>query len=213
MRSAKWPKAAQSSTRNWQLLADVEDDLLTLDATNRVEAARIARQGGLAMILQAPAATNDICDLARALRCRSGGLRLNRAWTRDQRIGAALIRRARAVVSATLHGTPIAKSLLPASLIPIRICGVDVTLYGQGILGCWIGLASDLDLALARGAALAAHDHRYPPIPTDRLPTLRIAVSVLYEPSASDRAENGAWRRSCIWVSIRSEWRVASTSP
>jgi AMMECR1 domain-containing protein len=107
---------------------------------------------------------------------------LKRAWTSNERIGAALIRRARAVVIATLRGTLMPRSTPASRLIPVGIHGVGVTLWGQRMLGCWIGLGSDLDAALARGAALAARDPRYPRIRASQLPTLRIAVSVLYRP-------------------------------
>jgi len=103
-------------------------------------------------------------------------------WTQDQAIGAALIRRARAVAVATVRNRGIARAKLNPRLIPTRIDAIGVTLYRCGVCGCSISTEPRLDDAVVAASAAAARDRRFPTLLPDALRQLRVVISVLYDP-------------------------------
>jgi AMMECR1 domain-containing protein len=103
------------------------------------------------------------------------------AWTTRTSIGAALLRRAHSIVLASIRGRVLPESAVKTSLIPVRVNGIGVTLYRQGVVGCAVSTRSDLDEAVADAAVAAASDRRYSRIATEDLRKLRLVVSVLYD--------------------------------
>jgi AMMECR1 domain-containing protein len=103
-------------------------------------------------------------------------------WTSSTATGAALLRRARAVVVATIQRKPIGGRPLKASLIPVSVSGIGVTLYQKGELGCSVSTQPELDAAVVEAAIAAATDQRFPRIPAHHWRRIRVSVSVLYQP-------------------------------
>jgi|HubBroStandDraft_3_1064219.scaffolds.fasta_scaffold96226_2 AMMECR1 domain-containing protein len=103
-------------------------------------------------------------------------------WTSSTAIGAALLKRARAVTVATIRQEATPDRSLKASLIPVPIYAIGVTLYRTAELGCSVSTQPDLDAAVVEAAVAAATDRRFPRIPAREWRKIRVVVSVLYQP-------------------------------
>lgn len=99
--------------------------------------------------------------------------------TDDERRG--LLRYARQVIAAHLHGDPLPPA--PAVREPLRHAGAFVTLHaGHDLRGCigYPGSEKPLEEVIAECAVAAATDDpRFPPVHPSELPSLSVEISVL----------------------------------
>lgn len=103
-------------------------------------------------------------------------------WGEDRSIGITLTERALAAVRAAADGVAPSGDPVPDGLIPAPVYAVAVTLYWQGVKGCYVTWGGPLDACLVRAATRALTDNRFaertaPPSIED----LAIAVSVLHD--------------------------------
>ena len=84
-------------------------------------------------------------------------------WTRDPRVGEALSRRARNVLSAVLESRPIDGDCVSEDLIPVHGDMVAVTLYHRGFIGYGVAewTQAGLDLAVVGAVQRACRDPRF----------------------------------------------------
>jgi orotate phosphoribosyltransferase len=85
----------------------------------------------------------------------------SRAEILPSTVGRLLTARAAEALQAHLTDAPLTGVPLDDDLVPDPIFGVAVTLYRQGVVGCYVSSDGGLDECLVRATALAAEDARF----------------------------------------------------
>jgi AMMECR1 domain-containing protein len=104
----------------------------------------------------------------------------DRAWRRDLNLGRVLTERARRVIDAAVAGTIVEDAPLSDELVPAALNGVAVTLWRNGVRGCWITWDGSLDDCLKRAALGALKDPRFAASKEAKGP-MAVSVSLLHD--------------------------------
>jgi orotate phosphoribosyltransferase/AMMECR1 domain-containing protein len=103
-------------------------------------------------------------------------------WTNDESLGRSLTDRALAALRAKVNCTRLAGDPLPDGLIPAPVYAIAVTLYHQGVVGCFITWGGSLDSCLIRAANSALTDARFVELRGHTsIEDLGISVSILHD--------------------------------
>lgn len=103
-------------------------------------------------------------------------------WTNREAIGKALIERARTALKAAAAKSTSGGKKLPDALIPAPVYAIAVTLYHNGVAGCFLTWSGSLDACIVRAATQALSDARFvEKLKGTDVDDLTIAVSVLHD--------------------------------